>query len=229
MPRRPRLVLPNIPLHIIQRGNNRQNCFYAKQDFHLYLEWLEKYAKETGCAVHAYVMMTNHVHLLITPQRSESAGQMMKKLGQRYVQYVNRTYQRSGTLWEGRYRSCLIQGETYFYTCHRYIELNPVRAKLVSDPAEYPWSSYLANGYGIGNNILSPHQLYMELGGDAVERQVAYRELFRYELGADVIDKIRNSTNGNYVLGDSRFAEQVEAKLGRRATPGMSGRPKRDP
>jgi putative transposase len=221
--------LPNIPLHIIQRGNNRQNCFYAKQDFHLYLEWLEKYAKETGCAVHAYVMMTNHVHLLITPQRSESAGQMMKKLGQRYVQYVNRTYQRSGTLWEGRYRSCLIQGETYFYTCHRYIELNPVRAKLVSDPAEYPWSSYLANGYGIGNNILSPHQLYMELGGDAVERQVAYRELFRYELGADVIDKIRNSTNGNYVLGDSRFAEQVEAKLGRRATPGMSGRPKRDP
>jgi putative transposase len=229
MPRRPRLVLPNIPLHIIQRGNNRQNCFYAKQDFHLYLEWLEKYAKETGCAVHAYVMMTNHVHLLITPQRSESAGQMMKKLGQRYVQYVNRTYQRSGTLWEGRYRSCLIQGETYFYTCHRYIELNPVRAKLVSDPAEYPWSSYLANGYGIGNNILSPHQLYMELGGDAVERQVAYRELFRYELGADVIDKIRNSTNGNYVLGDSRFAEQVEAKLGRRATPGMPGRPKRDP
>ncbi|PVV17366.1 MAG: transposase [gamma proteobacterium symbiont of Ctena orbiculata] len=228
MPRRPRIVLPNVPLHIIQRGNNRQACFYARQDYHVYLEWLGKYAVETGCTVHAYVLMTNHVHLLLTPENSESVGHMMKKLGQRYVQYVNRTYRRSGTLWEGRYRSCLIQSEIYLYTCHRYIELNPVRAKLVDHPADYPWSSYQANGHGVSNGILKPHPLYEALGRDMAERQIAYRELYRHELGPDVIDEIRKSTNGNFVLGDRRFAEQIEAKLGRRATPGRSGRPKRD-
>jgi putative transposase len=228
MPRRPRVVLPNIPLHIIQRGNNRQDCFYAKQDYRFYLEWLGKYAEETGCTVHAYVLMTNHVHLLLTPDKSESAGHMMKKLGQRYVQYVNRTYKRSGTLFEGRYRSCLIQGEIYLFTCHRYIELNPVRAQLVDHPADYPWSSYRANGHGTSNNILSPHHLYKALGRDVAERQIAYRELFRNKLGSGVIDEIRKSTNGNYVMGNSRFAEHVETKLGRRVTLGKSGRPKRN-
>lgn len=229
MPRRPRVALPNIPLHIIQRGNNRQACFYAEQDYQFYLEWLEKYAKEAGCAIHSYVLMTNHVHVLLTPDKAESVGQMMKKLGQRYVQYVNRTYRRSGTLWEGRYRSCLIQDEVYLLTCHRYIELNPVRAGMVEHPADYPWSSYLLNGQGMDSNkLLSPHPLYMALGGTGFERQVAYRELFRYQMEPGVIDEIRKSTNGNFVLGDSRFTEQVETMLGRRATPGKSGRPKRE-
>ncbi len=229
MPRRPRVALPNIPLHIIQRGNNRQACFYADQDYQFYLEWLGKYAEETGCAIHSYVLMTNHVHMLLTPDKAESVGQMMKKLGQRYVQYVNRTYRRSGTLWEGRYRSCLIQDETYLLTCHRYIELNPVRAGMVDHPADYPWSSYRANGQGMdGNKLLSPHPLYTALGESDIERQVAYRELFRYQMEPGVIDEIRKSTNGNFVLGDGRFAEQVETMLGRRVTPGKSGRPRRE-
>jgi putative transposase len=131
-------------------------------------------------------------------------------------------------LWEGRYRSCLIQGERYLYTCHCYIELNPVRAKLVDHPANYPWSSYRANGHGTSNDIVKPHPLYKVLGRDIVERKIAYRKLFRPELSTDVIDEIRKSTNGNFVLGDKRFADHIEARLGRRATPGRSGRPKRN-
>lgn len=122
MPRRARLALPNVPLHLIQRGNNRQACFFADQDYRFYLEWLAEYAGKTGCQIHAYVLMTNHVHLLLSAERAEAAGALMKALGQRYVQYVNRTYRRSGTLWEGRFRSCLTQDETYF--------LNAIRVRV---------------------------------------------------------------------------------------------------
>ncbi|PTR10619.1 REP element-mobilizing transposase RayT [Nitrosospira sp. Nsp5] len=148
MPRRARLVLPNIPLHIIQRGNNRQACFFADEDYSVYLDWLAEHASKTGCQVHAYVLMTNHVHLLISADGVEAPGLLMKVLGQCYVQYVNRTYQRSGTLWEGRFRSCLIQDEIYLLACQRYIELNPVRAGMVAHPTEYRWSSYRANAQG---------------------------------------------------------------------------------
>ncbi|MCW9088536.1 MAG: transposase [Gammaproteobacteria bacterium] len=225
MPRRPRITLPGIPLHIIQRGNNRQACFYAEQDYQFYLEWLGKYADESRCSIHAFVLMTNHVHLLLTPEKEESSGQLMKKLGQRYVQYINRTYSRSGTLWEGRYRSCLTQDDTYLLNCHRYIELNPVRADMVEHPADYPWSSYRVNGQGQEIELVKPHQIYESLGSSPEGRQAAYRELFRYELDPGVIDEIRTATNGNFVLGDNRFADQVEGMLGRRARPGKSGRP----
>ena len=124
MPRRPRIAISGVPLHLIQRGNNRQACFYADSDYQFYLEWLEKCAVKYGCQIHAYVLMTNHAHLLITPEKAESAGQMMKYLGQRYVQYVNRSYRRSGTLWEGRFKSCIAQDESYVLGCYRYIVLN---------------------------------------------------------------------------------------------------------
>jgi putative transposase len=137
MPRRPRLALPNIPLHIIQRGNNRQACFFANEDYRIYLESLRESAAKTDCRIHAYVLMTNHVHLLLSAECADAPGALMKALGQRYVQYVNRTYRRSGTLWEGRFRSCLTQQETYLLACQRYIELNPVRAGMVTHPAEY--------------------------------------------------------------------------------------------
>ena len=140
MPRRARLTLPNIPLHLIQRGNNRQACFFADEDYRFYLDWLAEHAGKTGCQIHAYVLMTNHVHLLLSAETAQAAGALMKALGQRYVQYVNRTYQRSGTLWEGRFRSCLTQDETYLLACQRYIELNPVRAGMVAHPADYRWS-----------------------------------------------------------------------------------------
>lgn len=131
MPRRARLSIPGIPWHIIQRGNNRTACFYADEDYRRYLDTLGEQAEKHGCQIHAYVLMTNHVHLLITPEREESAGLLMKHLGQRYVQYVNRTYRRSGTLWESRFRSCLAREEEYVLACYRYIELNPVRADMV--------------------------------------------------------------------------------------------------
>jgi len=229
MPRRARLSLPNIPLHIIQRGNNRQACFFADVDYRLYLDWLTEHADQAGCRVHAYVLMTNHVHLLISADRGEAPGALMKALGQRYAQYVNRTYQRSGTLWEGRFRSCLIHDETYLLACQRYIELNPVRAGMVSHPADYRWSSYRANAQGETDTLVKPHSLYEALGLDDASRQVAYRELFRYELEPGLVDAVRRATNGNFALGNERFAAQVSAALGRRVLPGKPGRPRKAP
>jgi putative transposase len=227
MPRRARLSLPNVPLHIIQRGNNRQACFFADDDYRFYLDWLREHAARTGCRVHAWVLMTNHVHLLVSADQPEASGALMKALGQRYVQYINRTYRRSGTLWEGRFRSCLTQEESYLLSCQRYIELNPVRANLVAHPADYRWSSYRANAQGESNALLTPHPLYDALGTDAASRQAAYRELFRHELEAGLVDEIRRATNGNFALGNEGFAAQVTAALGRRAVPGKSGRPRR--
>ena len=227
MPRRPRLMLPDTPLHIIQRGNNRQACFFADEDYQVYLEWLGEYAGRSGCRIHAYVLMTNHVHLLLSAGRAEGAGALMKALGQRYVQYVNRTYRRSGSLWEGRFRSSLTQEEHYLLACQRYIELNPVRAGMVEHPGEYRWSSYRANAQGEANPLLTPHETFLALGGDAESRQAAYRELFRHELELGMVDRIRAATNGNFALGDDRFAEQVGEMLGRRAVRASPGRPRK--
>ena len=227
MPRRARLSLPNVPVHLIQRGNNRQACFFSDEDCCFYLEWLKEYAGKAGCRVHAYVLMTNHVHLLLSAERADAVGVMMKALGQRYVQYVNRTDRRCGTLWEGRFRSCLTQDESYLLACQRYIELNPVRAEMVAHPAEYRWSSYRANAQGESAALLSPHALYFALGGDAMSRQAAYRELFRFELEPGLVDEIRRATNGNFALGNSRFTDEIAAALGRRVVPGQSGRPRK--
>lgn len=227
MPRRPRLIIPGIPLHIIQRGNNRQNCFYSEKDYRCYLEWLKEYSREEGCQVHAYVLMTNHVHLLASSSEASGIGNMMKRLGQRYVQYFNRTSGRSGTLWEGRFRSCLVQGDAYLLQCQRYIELNPVRAGIVKHPVDYPWSSYGTNAQGELNDLIHPHSLYQKLGDTPTERFASYRALFDSRLEQGVIEQIRSATNGNYALGNDRFAEDVEKLLGRRATRGIPGRPAR--
>jgi putative transposase len=229
MPRRARLALPNVPLHLIQRGNNHQACFFTDEDYRFYLDWLTEHAGTTGCRVHAYVLMSNHVHLLITAERVQAAGALMKALGQRYVQYVNRNYRRSGTLWEGRFRSCPIQEEAYLLACQRYIELNPVRANMVAHPAEYRWSSYRANAQGATDALVNPHPLYTALGLDAAGRQAAYRDFFRYELEPGLVDEIRQATNGNFALGNELFAAQVSAALGRRAAPGKPGRPRKAP
>lgn len=227
MPRRARIALPNVPVHIIQRGNNRQCCFSADEDYRRYLDWLAEYATKTGCRVHAYVLMTNHVHLLVSAEQADAGGALMKLLGQRYVQYVNRVYRRSGTLWEGRFRSCPVQEEGYLLGCQRYIELNPVRANMVAHPAEYRWSSYRANAQGEADVLVQPHSLYDALGNAADARQAAYRELFRYELEPGLVDEIRRATNGNFALGNARFAAEVASMIGRRAVPGVSGRPRK--
>ena len=228
MPRRPRIIVPGVPLHLIQRGNNRQACFFADDDYQIYLGWLKEYAEKSGCAIHSYVLMTNHVHLLLTPNTSTSVGELMKRLGQRYVQYVNRTYRRSGTLWEGRYRSCLTQEEAYLLACSRYIELNPVRANMVEHPADYRWSSYRVNAQDETDELLTPHYLYEALGPDGASRKHAYRELFRHQLEPGLVDEIRSATNGNYALGNPKFQEQIEEALGRRVKRGKSGRPRKD-
>ena len=228
MPRRARLTLSGIPWHIIQRGNNRSVCFHAEADYQFYLHTLHEFADKFGCAVHAYVLMTNHVHLLLTPARDDSAGLLMKHLGQRYVQYINRSYRRSGTLWEGRFRSCLTQSEDYVLACHRYIELNPVRAGMVTKPQDYRWSTYHANGLGKSNTLITPHDEYRRLGRADEERREAYRALVRAHVDAALVDEIRSATNGNYALGNKRFQKQIETALGRRAVRGVPGRPPKE-
>lgn len=225
MPRRARLSIPGIPWHIIQRGNNRSVCFHAEEDYQFYLHYLEEFSTKFGCAVHAYVLMTNHVHLLLTPQHADSASLLMKHLGQRYVQYINRTYRRSGTLWEGRFRSCLTQTEEYLLACYRYIELNPVRAGMVVRPQDYRWSSYHANALGKASRLIVPHDEYLRLGRDDAPRQEAYRALFKAHMDEEVIGQIRSATNGNYALGNERFQQEIGTMLGRRAAKGQSGRP----
>jgi putative transposase len=218
-----------VALHLIQRGNNRSACFFADEDYLFYLEHLADQARKHDCAVHAWCLMTNHVHLLLTPSRPESAGLLMKGLGQRYVQYINRTYRRSGTLWEGRFRSCLMQEESYLLACYRYIEMNPVRAGMVEHPAEYRWSSYRVNAQAEHSAWIRPHSLYLALGASKELAAEAYRELFRHQLEPGLVDQIRSATNGNYALGSARFAAEVEAALGRRATRGRPGRPRQEP
>ena len=226
MPRRARLRLAGLPLHIIQRGNNRTACFFADEDYALYLHHLEELSRKFRCAIHAYVLMTNHVHLLLTPARKDGPSLLMKHLSQRYVQYVNRTYRRSGTLWEGRFRSSIVQEQGYLLRCHRYIELNPMRAGMVKHPRDYPWSSYCGNGEGRPSPLLTPHEEYVALGRKEDERSAAYRALFHAELDPKEVEEIRLAANGGFALGNARFKAEISAMLGRRVEPGISGRPK---
>ena len=227
MARRPRVLLPDIPLHIIQRGNNRSACSYSDEDYIFYIDTLAVLAELYGCKVHALCLMTNHVHLLLTPTCCAGAGLLMKGLGQRYVKYVNRTYQRTGTLWEGRFRSCLVQQENYVLACYRYIEMNPVRAGMVAHPGDYRWTSYRANAQGELSGFISPHTVYSDLGSGAAQRAEAYRSIFMDRLSPELIEQIRSSTNGNYVLGDQKFASETAQILGNRVSPGVSGRSKK--
>ncbi|MDP1717608.1 MAG: transposase [Burkholderiales bacterium] len=228
MPRRARLSVAGIAWHIIQRGNNRAVCFHAEDDYRRYLDDLAEQARRFDCAIHAYVLMTNHVHLLLTPEKADSAALMMKHLGQRYVQYVNRVYRRSGTLWEGRFRSCLTQSEDYVLACYRYIELNPVRAGMVRHPRDYRWSSYHVNGDGRKDPLVTAHEQYMGLARTEDVRRENYRALFKAHLDPEVVARIRSATNGNVVLGSKRFEEEIAKMLKRRVTPGKAGRPRRE-
>ena len=215
MPRRPRLLAADIPMHIIQRGNNRNNCFFSNNDYLTYLGMLGEAADSSRCEIHAYVLMTNHVHLLITPLNENSAPSLMKSVGERYVQFINRRYARAGTLWQGRYRSCLVQDERYFMVCQRYIEMNPVRASMVSNPGLYGWSSYRTYAYGDINPLLTPHSLVTDLGLNTTARQLAYRELFDEVIPAKTINQLRDATNNNFSFGDDAFAERMSKALDR--------------
>ena len=224
MPRRKRLQAAGVPVHIIQRGNNRQACFFADEDYQFFLDHLARLAKRFSCALHAYVLMTNHFHLLLSSELGAGPSLLMKFLGQRYVQYVNRAYKRSGSLWEGRFRSSLVQTERYVLGCYRYIEMNPVRANMVEHPAAYRWSSYTANAEGKPIAWLTPHGEYLALGLDDERRREAYRGLFTTELDQQLLRDIRISTHGGYAIGSSRFRDDIERALNQRATPRGRGR-----
>ncbi|PWF45112.1 transposase [Massilia glaciei] len=224
MARRARLVLADVPLHIIQRGNNRHRCFAVDSDYLVYLDLLATCASESGCAIHAYVLMTNHVHLLASPSDKTSPARMMKAVGERYVQYFNRRHTRTGTLWDGRFRSGLVDEERYFLICQRYIELNPVRAGLVNHPAEYRWSSFKNNSSGGNDSFLTAHPITRQMGIDRQSRTDAYLALFKESVLEDDLCKIRYATNGNYAVGTEQFFEKAAGALGQRVCRQSPGR-----
>lgn len=229
MPRLPRIVLPGASVHVIQRGNNRTATFFTADDLERYRSTLFEACRRFRCAIHAYVLMTNHVHLLITPEDNEGPSLMMQAIGRLYVRYVNARYRRTGTLWEGRFRSSVIDSERYFFTCSRYIELNPVRAQMVDHPHRYRWSSHRHNAFGEADELITPHPLYCVLASTPVDRQAGYRALFRNAMEPQTLEQIRRATNRGAVLGDARFLDRVEATLDRRMRRLAQGGDRRSP
>ena len=230
MARLPRYVIPNQPQHIIQRGNNRQVIFAADADYQFFRDALVEAANKHGLTIHAYVWMTNHIHLLATPLFEDSIAKVFQSVGRKYVQYFNYTYKRSGTLWEGRYRATVVDSGQYLLKIMRYIELNPVRANMTEHPTNYPWSSYgrNANGKsGLNDDWLVPHDEYLRLGLSDAQRFAAYQDLFKVALADDDLKQIRESTHKGWALGNQRFIDQIEM-LGKRpaASKGI-GRPKK--
>ena len=219
LPRLPRYVAPGYPQHVIQRGNNRSVLFIDDADYRFYYDCLHAACERHGCRVHAYVFMTNHVHLLMTPSADGAIGKVMQSVGRRYVQRFNTTYQRSGTLWEGRYKATLVDTDAYLLACYRYIELNPVRAGLVRRAGDYRWSSHRANAFGEADPLVTSHERYAALAADAVACQSAYRDLFDVELAESTLAEIRDGTQRGWALGSKRFREEIAALLKRRTEP----------
>lgn len=216
-----------MPAHIRQRGNNRCLCFADDRDRLLYLALLAEAAATEQCSVHAYVLMTNHVHILASAQGDHALSGMMKRVGEKYVRSFNKKHSRTGTLWEGRFSSSIVDTQAYLLTCYRYIESNPVRAGMVATPGDYPWSSFAHNAGVRPSALVRPHPVYLALGGTAAERFEAYRALFtRAEARAD-LDLIRGCINSGLALGDAEFVRRIEQESGRPASRKPGGRPRR--
>ena len=229
MPRLPRLDLPNIPQHLVQRGNNRQPMFFCAEDYVSYLNYLQAGLGKYHCQLYAFVLMTNHVHLLVNSDKAGGVSGLMQYIGRRYVRYINAKYQRTGTLFEGRFKSSLIDSERYLLTCMRYIELNPVRAGLVSKPREYYWSSYRHHVAEQPLEWLTNPPEYQALAATPVLRAAAYSELFKQVLQSVELENIRDHLNKNCALGQDKFLKQIEAVSGRRADIVKQGRPRKAP
>jgi len=227
MPRLPRFFVPGFPLHIIQRGNDRQPIFGVRADVRFFRGCLARAAREHRVAIHAYVFMTNHVHLLATPSLATSVPKMMQSIGRVYVKYFNATHCRTGTLWEGRYKAAIVDDDRYLLTCMRYIELNPVRAQMVPTPDEFPCSSFSANARGTVDDLVEPHAIYRALGSSPEARQAAYRQLFRSSIPDSEIRSIRDATQNAWALGNAEFRSRIAA-MGRRAERQPLGRPRKE-
>ncbi len=225
VPRKPRFFLPAVPVHVVQRGHSREPVFFEDSDYRAYLGWLTEAAERYRCAIHAYVLMTNHVHVLVTPHDREGVSRLMQYVGRRYVPYLNHTYGTSGSIWEGRYKASLIQDEAYLLTCMRYIELNPVRANMTATPGHYRWSSYRANAQDREDELLTPHPLYKSLGRTQASRQETYRALFKAHIDDADLKDIRAAWQTGTPLGNDYFKEKIERKLKTKVGQARRGRP----
>jgi putative transposase len=225
MPRKRRFYQPGVPVHAFQRGHNKEPVFFDDQDYLAYLRFLKASADALGCLIHAYVLMTNHVHLLVTPLAANDVSLLFQGIGRHFVPYINKTYQRRGSLWEGRHKGHLLESEDYFLICMRYIEMNPVRAGMVEHPAQYRWSSYAANAQGIDNAVIQPHELYLSLGKTPEARQSAYQGLFESAINPDELELIRASLHSGTPLGNDRFKRQIESVVGGAVGFSKRGRP----
>ena len=219
MPRQPRINLPDVAQHVIQRGNNKEPCFFNADDYAMYLSKMEEYSKKYDVAIHAYILMPNHVHLLLTPKVENAISKFMQALGRYYVQYINRTYGRSGTLWEGRYRATVVGSDAYFLQVSRYIELNPVRAKKVLKPSDYPWSSYQHNAMSNHSDLITAHSSYLSLGKNNLDRKFTYCHFVNRTMPLSLVTRIRDFTNKSWAIGDDAFIDQIEQQLSRRLSP----------
>ncbi len=225
MARLPRLTVPGYPHHVIQRGNNRQPVFVDDQDREALLGLLAEYAARHKVAIHAWVLMDNHVHLLATPATDNGLPLMMQAVGRRYVQLFNRRHGRSGTLWEGRYRATLVQTDRYLLACMAYIDLNPVRAGMVARAADWRWSSHRHYIGQQQDRLVTPHPLCWGLGNTPFAREAAYADLVHQGIAADQQAKLTESALKGWALGDRAFLDQIEAQTDRRTTRGRAGRP----
>lgn len=227
MPRHARLKVPGVPLHVYQRGHDKRPCFGPIADYMLYLALLEESSQLHACSVHAFVLMTNHVHLLIGPRTPEDVPRMMKRLNERYAMHFNKRIGRSGAVWEGRYKTCLVDSDAYLLCVQRYIELNPMRAAMVAHPADYPWSSYRFHAYGERSELLCAHPLYLAMGSTDDDRQLRYRRFISAGSVQAELLAIRAATSAGVPLASPQFLEKLPEECRRTANP--SGRPKKAP
>lgn len=227
MARLARFFLPNQPMHVIHRGKDGRRVFFGKGDYEHYRGWLAEAAEKYGCAVHAYVLMPNHVHLLVTPRTPRSLPRLLQSLGRRHTRQVNAARDLEGARWEGRYRAAPVEAGAHLLDCMRYIEGNPVRHGLAARPGAYSWSSYVAHADGAADPVLSDHRLYRDLAASAGKRQRSYRALFREPFAKGFLDDLRAATNGGWGLGSAAFQRRIGASSGRRVTPLPRGRPRK--
>lgn len=213
MPRRLRICPAGMPQHVIQRGNNRQICFQDLADRATYAMYLSRYRHKFEVDVHAWVLMTNHTHLLVTPNTDTALSDLMKAVGQNYAQYYNHKHERSGTLWDGRFKSCLVDTEQYFLQCQRYIELNPVKAGLVAYAGDYQWSSYNCHAYGMHSKLHTPHACYLNFQPDPDKRFVSYRSFVASPAPEGMADQIHHAAMSGKALGSEEFQERMAARF----------------
>lgn len=227
MPRKPRFFVPGIPVHVVQRGHSRQAVFFESQDYATYAYWVKESALKYGISIHAFVLMTNHVHLLLTPSTEKGVSDFMQYVGRRYVPYINHKYGRSGTIWEGRFKASMVQDDRYLLAVMRYIEMNPVRAGMVDLPGHYRWSSFLHNSGARKISFISHHEVYNSLGKSKEIASQAYVDLFRGELSEQEMKRINEAWKTGTPLGNDSFRKQIEGQLGCKVGYARRGRPVR--